>query len=257
MIPRIFVISLPGSTERQAAITAQLERHHLAFSWLEGVDGRALDEAAVERVYSRERAQNEGGRQLSRGEIGCALSHLKIYQQMVAENIALALVLEDDAALSADFAQELTQVCEVVDWQTLDVVLLSHIHKYTQWGAHRISSKLRLVRPIRAYNGNGYLLTQRGARKLLMELQPVYQPADSWNSFKKKKVLSIQGVVPYLVNHSRLSADSLIGDTLRSSKQPASHRPPCQWLKRIFYDKLIYQILVKPILRIRKQPEPW
>lgn len=257
MTPRIFVISLPGSTERQAAIAAQLERHHLAFSWLEGVNGRALDEAEIERVYSRKRAQSEGGRQLSRGEIGCALSHLKIYQQMTAENIGLALVLEDDAALSADFAHELTQVCEAVDWQTHDVALLSHIHKYTLWGARQISGKLRLVRPIRAYNGNGYLLTQRGARKLLAELRPVYQPADSWNALQKKKSLSIRGVVPYLVNHSRLSADSLIGDALRSSKRPASHRSPCKWLKRIFYDKFIYQILVKPILRIRKQPESW
>ncbi len=257
MTPRIFVISLPGSTARQAAISAQLERHGLAFSWLEGVNGRTLDEAEIRRVYSEERAQREGGRLLNRGEIGCALSHLKIYQQMQTDNVDLALVLEDDAALSSDFAQALARVCQAVDWQACDLVLLSHIQKYTDWGARRIFGSLRLVRPVTAYNGNGYLITRLGAQKLLAELRPIYQPADGWNALRKKKILVIRGIVPYLVNHSRLSADSLIGEALRTAAPTSAGKPLSKRLKRIFYDKFIYQILVKPLLRIRKQPELW
>lgn len=257
MTPAIYVISLPGSTARQQAIAAQLERHGLAFRWFEGVNGRSLDEASIAGLYSAERAKRDGGRELNRGEIGCAASHLNLYRTMLDEGQALALVLEDDAALSENFAAELEQVCRSVDWSENDLVLLSHVHKYTDWGARRLGRGLRLVRPVKAYNGNGYLVTPAGARKLLAELQPIYQPADCWNALQAKRTLTIRGVVPYLVNHSRLSKDSLIGESLRAADKPASGRSLTRTLKKVFYDKFIYQLLVKPVLRIRKQNAPW
>lgn len=258
MQARIFVITLPGSTDRQQAIAAQLEKSQLAFTWLDGVNGRALDAETVARVYSVERAVSEGGRPLSPGEIGCALSHQKIYELMLAEDIPLALVLEDDAALDADFAMRFAEVCAEVDWHSVDLLLLSHIQKYTAWGARRLATNRLLVRPLVAYNGNGYLLTRRGAERLLKQLRPLYQPADCWNHLRRLDVLQMRGVVPYLINHSRLSENSLIGAELREAPPvPVVRRPLPKLLKRIFYDKFLYQILVKPLLRIRRQPMPW
>ena len=257
MTPTLFVISLPGSTTRQQAMATQLKRHGLTFSWLDGVDGRALNESAIGQIYSAERAEREAGRQLSRGEIGCALSHLKVYQTMLDQALELVLVLEDDAALDENFAEALAQVCAAIDWSDNELVLLSHIQKYTDWGAHRVAPGWRLVRPFSAYNGNGYLITRSGAEKLLAALQPVFQPADCWNYLGKKDVLRIRGIVPYLVNHSRLSEDSLIGDTLRVPAKSAKDYSLARTLKKIFYDKFLYQLLVKPILRIRKQGTPW
>lgn len=106
MKPRTFVISLPGSTTRQESIAAQLARHQIDFSWKEAVNGRSLDEQTLGRVYDAERAEREGGRQLSRGEIGCALSHLDIYQTMLDQELDTVLVLEDDAALSSNFGEQ-------------------------------------------------------------------------------------------------------------------------------------------------------
>lgn len=114
-----------------------------------------------------------------------------------------------------------------------------------------------MVRPVKAFNGNGYLVTPQGAKKLLAALQPVHQPADCWNHLQARRALTIRGIVPYLVNHSRLSEDSLIGDSMRETRKPASSRPLLQTLKRVFYDKFIYQLLVKPAFRIRKQGTPW
>lgn len=257
MTPPIFVISLPGSKDRQDAIAAQLNQRGLSFSWIDGVDGRRLDENALREVYSAERAKREGGRLLSKGEVGCALSHLRIYQTMLDLNHELALVLEDDAALSKDFEKELALICSTVDWNDNEIVLLSHIQKYTEWGSLPVSKKSRLVSPLTAYNGNGYLITQRGATKLLAELRPVYQPADCWNYLRKKRIVRIRGIVPYLVNHSRLSEESLIGQELRTQQAPPQKNSPHRVLKRFLYDKFIYQLLVKPILRIRKQKTPW
>jgi len=254
---RTFVISLPGSTARQESIAAQLARHQIEFSWKDAVNGRALDEQTLERLYDAERAEREGGRQLSRGEIGCALSHLDIYQTMLDQELDTVLVLEDDAALSSNFGEQLEQVCEAVDWNQTDMVLLSHVHKYTDWGARKVGKGLRLVRPVTAYCSNGYLISRQGAAKLLAALRPVWQPADCWNYLQRKEVLRIHAIVPYIVNHSRLAEDSLIGKDLRTQTADEAAHSSGRLLKKVIYDKFIYQLLVKPLLRIRKQGEPW
>jgi len=88
-------------------------------------------------------------------------------------------------------------------------------------------------------------------------LQPVCQPADCWNHLQKIGVLRIRGIVPYLVYHSRLSENSLIGEALRVAPKLSLRYSVIRELKKILYDKFIYQLLVKPILRIRKQGAPW
>jgi len=39
------------------------------------------------------------GRELAPAEIGCALTHLRLYERMMAQGIDLALILEDDAVI--------------------------------------------------------------------------------------------------------------------------------------------------------------
>ncbi len=253
----LHVISLPGSNERQAFIAGQLEGQGLPFSWLDGVNGRALDAAEKALLYSEEKAVRQGGRALSPGEVGCALSHLKAYRTFLDSGAELALVLEDDAALRPDFRSMLEGVVQAVDWQETDLLLLSHVQKYTEWGARPLVGDLRLVHTVTAYNGNGYLITRRGAEALLRELQPVFVPADSWNYLRKRGVLRIRAVIPYLVNHSTLSVDSVIGNIPRAVVDHPFLTRLWKGLKRVVYEKFLYQILVKPLLRIRKQPVTW
>lgn len=251
----IYVISLPGSHERQAFIFSQLERQGLLFDWLEGVNGRELRNDEISRFYSEEKALSQGGRALTLGELGCALSHLKAYQSLIESDAKIALILEDDAALRSDFRSMLEGVIQRVDWQETDLLLLSHVYKYTDWGARPLVGDLRLVHMVTAYNGNGYLITRKGAEKLLREFCPVFVPADAWNYLHKKNVLRIRGIVPYLVNHSVLSESSIIG--VRERKGVSFQIKLWRGIRRIVYEKFIYQLLVKPLLRIRKQPVTW
>ncbi|MGC8170086.1 glycosyltransferase family 25 protein, partial [Salmonella enterica] len=63
------------------------------------VDGRLLSEEELSVRYDRARAIEES-HDLTRGEIGCALSHHGVYCEMVRQGITHALVLEDDARLN-------------------------------------------------------------------------------------------------------------------------------------------------------------
>lgn len=92
----IYVVSLARDAERRQALAARMPRHAAAWSWIEAVDGRALDAATVAQrsaAFSR-RYQ----RLPAPAELGCWLSHAAARARLRAEPAAVrhALVLEDD-----------------------------------------------------------------------------------------------------------------------------------------------------------------
>ncbi len=103
----VFVVSLLDCTERREAISEALCNLGIDFEFVDAVDGRhGLDpqyEDQIDRVATR-----RAGRILSHAEFACALSHIKVYRRIVSENIAYALILEDDAVPSPQLVEFLT-----------------------------------------------------------------------------------------------------------------------------------------------------
>ena len=98
----VFVVSLKDNTERRASITQECSRFGLIPQWIDAVDFRQkTQEEAFEHYLPTERALRKK-RFLTAPEIGCTLSHRKIYHTMLERNLSAALVLEDDALFLAD-----------------------------------------------------------------------------------------------------------------------------------------------------------
>src|SRR4051794_473458 len=93
----IFVISLPHARERRIHVSAHLSRLGLSYTLVDGIDGTDL--SAEER-----RTLVADGHDYHPGVIGCYLSHMSVYDRIVAQNIDLCLILEDDAVLNPSFA---------------------------------------------------------------------------------------------------------------------------------------------------------
>lgn len=72
----IQVINLDRSPDRLAAISKDLDQMGLPWSRLEGVELEA-EYVVRSETYQRSRARYLFGRDLSRGEVGCFLSHIK------------------------------------------------------------------------------------------------------------------------------------------------------------------------------------
>jgi hypothetical protein len=90
---RIFVISLARAQARRAAIVGHLRELGLRFEVVEGVDGAALPADEHDALLA------PGVHFAHRGVVGCYMSHLLVHRRIVSENLAAALILEDDAAL--------------------------------------------------------------------------------------------------------------------------------------------------------------
>ena len=86
---KIFVINLKKSTDRRANVTSQMKKLGVDFEFIDGVDGRELSQSYVDSVFDKETAQKIW-KPMTRGEIGCSLSHISIYKKMIkrADNSA-------------------------------------------------------------------------------------------------------------------------------------------------------------------------
>lgn len=255
---KAFVLNLERHTERRKAIEKQLKAREIEFEILSGVDGQCLSADTLNSVYSPSKTQSFLGRQLTNGEIGCVLSHCMALRRVVSDNLSAALILEDDAFISP-MVKSITDSLDASIWLgDFDVCLLTHVAKYSEWNSRKIPEMdYFLVPAIDAYLGSGYVVTNQGARKIIEYFSKIYHPFDYWNTFRRKRVIDVRAIVPYVVGQSELSTISELDEERRRISAAVSFGPVeslRRFVRRVVYEKLIYQ-LVKPLLRIRRQPK--
>jgi len=182
---RIFVISLKRRTDRRRHMEMVLAERGLSAEFIEAVDGVALTEA--ERgLYDRRKALSVYGAEMNAAEIGCHLSHMKIYRRIVEEGIDTALVLEDDIECDSDFATVLNTILASPrrDWLVLRLQstkgeIVNGSKPSTEGDLSEVFQGRTLSR-VRAgvLGGCGYLIRHEGARRMLRYAHRPFMPID-------------------------------------------------------------------------------
>lgn len=196
-MPPVWVVNLKRSVDRRDFIRAQLKILGVEHEIVEAVDGREVAPDELERCYSPSGARTLVRRELTPGEIGCSLSHLRLYQRQVDEGHEEVLILEDDIVIEPSTLRILANRdvlppdWELVLFHRLNDPLVSH------WGSRRIGDGFRCVKFASFADGTqGYLLRLSGARKLLAHGYPVRMPADSLTGGWVKTGLRLYGIDP-------------------------------------------------------------
>lgn len=253
-----FVINLDRHPERLASIRRQLQELGIVHERIAAVDGVSLSQQQLDEVYDPVLVRRTLGRELARGEIGCAMSHLSVYRQMVQQNIPVACILEDDAQLTLALPRLLDSLTQFMTSSKPLVCLLTHVGRYTAWGASPLPlGDHKIFKTVHAFCTHGYVINLGGAKALLKHNYLIKHPIDYWNNLSRKGVVKVRAVVPYVVGHSGFAQHSEIeADRMALSQEDAFSGAKKLWnqLKIRCYDKFLYQ-LIKPFLRIRKQPQ--
>jgi glycosyl transferase family 25 len=183
----VFIINMKKDIDKKKHMQTLCEKFNLEFEFIEAVDGRLLNDKEIEAVYSKKQMINNLGRELTKGEIGCALSHILIYKKIVTKNIQTALILEDDI----DFDQKLIDCLNSInqfpdDWE---LILLGHhsmssrkiVTPYNFW-YKKYLNKTNIIRKPSVVGGGtyGYCINNKGAKKLLGHLQKIAKPIDHY-----------------------------------------------------------------------------
>lgn len=169
---KTFVISRKQDAARRAALVERLSALGIAFELVEGVDGFALGDAEKRRLADFPKMRRVL-RVLGDGEIGCAVSHQNVYRRMIAENVPVACVLEDDARILSSSGEA---------WEN---GLSAGVAE------DKPAVKLLTDRAIGATWAIGYVLNRAGAETMLRFNSPVFMVADCWESVRRRGLLSV------------------------------------------------------------------
>ena len=152
--PPIYIINLARTPERRFYIQRQLDALNLKYSFVEAIDKHDLvsrenrtkiakqvdiKASCLESIYQRCR---------DIGPVACLLSHLKVYNLMIKNNIDVACVLEDDAYLLPTFTNILAE-SDKVPWDIF--MLSSHSAVVGNVSAEFLADKNKILRPFIAY----------------------------------------------------------------------------------------------------------
>lgn len=190
----VFVVNLERDTARRESILKECRKYAIEPEIINAVYGKSLtDEELSVMVMDHE----ENG--LTRGEIGCSLSHISIYNRMVHDSIPIALVLEDDAVIGDGILEAIRDIVEFN--RTTDKPSIYHMGQpkaYIKSFPTRLES-ITLYPIFRSDLTHGYMINLKAAEKLSKFLFPVRFTADDWKYFKYTQNICIYNVVPHPV----------------------------------------------------------
>jgi len=262
----IFVINLKKDIEKKEHMLKICKAFSLDCNFIDAVYGKTLSEEEIGKHYAKDMATKYSDRGMSLGEIGCLLSHKYIYQKMIDEEIEQALILEDDI----EFSDDIKNVFDSMDLfpKNWEVLLLGH-HSHTArddetkasiWWKQHISTEYKLIRPSEKGKGTyGYLINNRGAKKLLGTLDQYYKPIDHYTGNDKE--VNIYAISPVQIKiHTEMSDQhhSMDDRTDAQKKIVANNRAKKMSLKQILRSLRLFDFIVylrdsfKMILPLKK-----
>jgi glycosyl transferase family 25 len=182
---RVFVINLERAAKRRAHMTRLLKQLDLDAEFIPAVDGAAL--AAADRAaYDPGKARVVYGAEMTDAEIACYLSHYRLYERMVRQDIGCALILEDDVEASPDLKEIVGRLLELPE-NSWSVIRLESLRAsvVTPTDGPSIGQKIADVRGGGLYRlethvlgGGGYLIRRAGAERMLAYGRRIFMPID-------------------------------------------------------------------------------
>ena len=195
----IFVISLKTATDRRKKITATMKKLGLDFEFFDAVDGRNGLPKKYQPMIDRTQAKKRLGKNMSEGEIACALSHALVYKKIVDKKIQHSIILEDDCIIDKDFAKMVkNKLCEK---SCNDFIYLYHLYGRAVYGTkNKFLNGYNTVKLAKTPTGAvGYYLTLETAEKLLQKVLPISWVSD-WGVDVVNMVDTV-AITPRIVKH--------------------------------------------------------
>jgi len=168
----IYLVNLKRRPDRLKRMQACFEELGIAYKLIEAVDGKMLTKSYLEALDIKQCANYldpYSGRDMTYGEIGCFMSHYKIWEDVVQNNHQKVIVFEDDIRFETYFKISLSNLVielrnsEINNW---DLVYLGR-KRLRKDLEPEVKGTENLVWPSYSYWTLSYILSNAGAQKLL------------------------------------------------------------------------------------------
>lgn len=242
---KIFVINLPHRKDKKENMLRQAAECGLCLEVVDAVNGKAFSDDDLKQL-----AYDYPACCMTPGVIGCALSHLKIYKNIIEGGHPYALVLEDDAILGPELKEVLTGI-ERLNYDDPHIWLLSS-HYYKKKAKHQLTEKYAVHKFIDGSQGHGYVVSRKAAAVLCDRLQPIKWEADKWYYFEQMGLVTVDCVVPHVIpvdgvaERSDLYHDRALSNRRRRKYLRKLRKEVGTWAS---IKKLCWKGIIKPFLQ--------
>jgi len=172
----VYVINLARSAQRWDDVTASADQFGIELRRVEAVEGKLLqpdelgnfDEAGFRRRH---------GKIALPAEIGCYFSHINALEAIIAAQEPYSVIVEDDVRFTPDFLPFISSVSKLEGW---DVIKLVNHRSSAYRRFDRVEGGNSIGRCLHGPLGSSaaYLMTRKGAIKLLAAIKPMSLPYD-------------------------------------------------------------------------------
>jgi glycosyl transferase family 25 len=176
ILDNIWLINLDQSENRLDSVKYNFNKLNLKFNRFSAIDGKKLSMDDIKK-YTNDICNTII---CNHAMIGCALSHKKLWEQLINDNNANSyLILEDDIVLDEKSVDIIKKLDKLQINENIDVINL-----YGQNGLNTIKNKLYRIDDIDlgfAYyplTTTAYMITKIGAKKLLEGINKLNFPID-------------------------------------------------------------------------------
>jgi glycosyl transferase family 25 len=182
-----YFVLMVYNERRYNFIKKQVEKHNIRAKIFHAVNGCKIDlQEAIAKGYFQEELEMK-----RQGEWGCALSHLLLWEYMVARKKPFMIVLEDDVELDDDFCLKIKEYLENIP-KDFEISQLLH-HKKQEWTLKDKRLKTdnpKVLKGIPMYGTVGYIISYEGAKKLIKHSKPLKYPIDVqiWRCIERRLI---------------------------------------------------------------------
>jgi len=242
----IYLVNLKRRPDRLKRMQACFEELGIDYKLIEAVDGKMLTKSYLEALDIKQCANYKdpySGRDMTFGEIGCFMSHYKIWEDVVQNSHQKVVVFEDDIRFEMFFTIALSNL--MIDLNNSGIKNWDLIYL----GRKRLRKDLEpdvkgtegLVWPSYSYWTLSYMLSNAGAQKLLNQrplnrLVPVDEylpimfdkhPSEEWKKNFSPRDLVALSANPLLCYPTHYTGEAnYISDTEESAIIPDEHVVP-------------------------------
>ncbi|XOQ53599.1 MAG: LPS biosynthesis glycosyltransferase [Succiniclasticum sp.] len=212
------IISADRALDRKAAITENFNRLGLEPHFFPAIMGDELSPQELAKL-----AGDEG--LLTKGEIGCALSHLKIYRDFLATDAPYWFVFEDDIQLTKEFVRDLPQLCSFMDSLSGPAVLLLKRIRGHARIVHEVHQGCHILHSLSGSTACAYVINRKAAENLLRAQTPVKFEIDAWAIYQDLGYLKLYSTFPaYVTMNEEVASHSLIDHIASRRKHSSEER---------------------------------
>ena len=174
---RCFVINLKRAASRKQYITSQLNQISQQFEIIEGIDWKDIHFSQQPKTARNIKIKGSF-RTLTRGQLGCNLSHRKVLKWLVNSSEKMIAVLEDDVRISKDFP-DILSVLDITPHK-FDIVFLGSTFQRKQLiNLVPLNNVFHLsLSKSREGGAWGYVITKEAATNFLKIFPEITGPID-------------------------------------------------------------------------------